>query len=201
MKQQINLYQPIFRKQRIIFSARTILWLSVGFIAVLLLWSVLVDQRVSRLEDEYHRQLEAEQRAVGQLTELRQNMPPSEPNPELEQHVEQLEQQRNNLDETLAALGQRLPAAEVELGSRLDALARRTPDGLWWTGLELGDNGQHLILRGRALSPQLVPSFLDSLSEEPLLNGIGFRTVRVSASEDHIPGVDFMLSTDAEVEP
>lgn len=201
MKQQINLYQPIFRKQRIVFSAQTILWLSLGFIAVLLLWSFLIDQRVARLESEHDRQIEAEQRAIDRLTQLRETMPPSEPSPELEQQVERLEQRRANLTETLEALDRRQPAAEVELGARLDALARRTPEGLWWTRLELGNNGRRLSLEGRALSAQLVPTYLERLSEEPLFSGLGFRTVRVSASEDHIPGVRFILSTDTGEQP
>lgn len=201
MKQQINLYQPIFRKQQIVFSAQTILWLAVGFLVLLLLWSLLISQRISRLEAEYDRQVAAEQRAIVQLTELQRSMPPSEPSPELEQQVEQLELQLANLRDSLDALDRRLPAAEVDLGARLDALARQVPAGLWLTRLDLADNGQHLMLHGRALSARLVPAYLDALTEEPLLTGMGFRRIQVTAADDHIPGVRFIISTAEEDQP
>lgn len=201
MSQQINLYQPIFRKERIVFSARTILWLAVGFGVILMVWSLLVGQRISSLEAEHERQVAAEQRAITQLAELQRNMPPSEPDAELIDRVESLEQRRNNLSESLDVLGRRLPRDQTALGERLDALARQVPEGLWLTGLEMGAGGARLSIHGRALSPRLVPDYVDALAAEPLLAGMGFRKVRVSAATDATPGVEFTLSTVAEEQP
>lgn len=201
MSQQINLYQPIFRKERIVFSAGTILWLAIGFGAILMVWSLLVSQRISGLEDEHERQAAAEQRAISQLAELQRNMPPTEPDPELINRVNTLEQRRDNLHESLEALDQRLPRDQTALGERLDALARQVPEGLWLTGLDMGDSGAQLSIHGRALSASLVPDYVDALAAEPLLAGMGFRTVRVSAATDVIPGVEFTLSTVAEEQP
>lgn len=201
MSQQINLYQPIFRKERIVFSARTILWLAVGFGAILIVWSLLVGQRISGLEAEHERQVAAEQRAITQLTELQRSMPPSEPDAELIDRVDALEQRRDNLDESLDALDRRLPRDQTALGERLDALARQVPEGLWLTGLDMGAGGARLSLHGRALSASLVPNYVDALADEPLLAGMGFRKVHVSAATDAIPGVEFTLSTVAEEQP
>ncbi|QOC23840.1 PilN domain-containing protein [Wenzhouxiangella sp. AB-CW3] len=198
MNQQINLYQPIFRKQKVVFSAQTVLMISIGFLVILLLWSTLVGQRVTRLEAEQERQEAAEQRAVEQLTQLRETMPPTEPDPELVASVERLEQRRRNLRESLTAMEQRMPAAQVELPGRVDALARQTPRGLWLTEIKLGDDGQHMILRGRALAARLVPAYLEGLSEEPLLSGLGFRQVRLHAAEDDMPGISFVIASHAE---
>ena len=198
MRQQINLYQPIFRKQKIIFSARTILWLGIGFLVLLLAWSQLIGQRISGLESEYERQQAAEQRAVDQLTSLQRSMPPATPDPELEAHLQQLEEQRDQLQLTVEALERRSPVADADIGPRLDALARRVPHGLWLTGLELEANGRDLSITGRALSARLVPEYLDALADSALPAGTAFDTVRVTASEDHLPGVHFVLSTMTE---
>ena len=198
MRQQINLYQPIFRKQKIIFSARTILWLSIGFLILLLAWSQLIGQRISGLESEYERQQAAEQRAVEQLVSLQRSLPPSTPDPDLETRIQGLEEQRDNLHLTLEALESRRPVAEADIGPRLDALARQVPHGLWLTGLELEANNGAVLLEGRALSARLVPEYLDALTGSPLMGGTAFRTVRVTTSEDDRPGVRFVLSTTAE---
>jgi hypothetical protein len=201
VKQQINLYQPIFRKQRIVFSAQTMLMLSIGLLLLLLLWSLLISQRVSQLEAEHERQLAAEERAIEQLTELRQTLPPSEPSPALQATVDELEQRRTQLRQSLVALDRQLPAAQVHLRERVEAIGRQVPHGLWITGLELTDNGRHLALHGRALSPRLVPAYLDKLSGEPLMSGLGFRQVRVQTADDDTPGVEFFLSTRREEQP
>jgi Tfp pilus assembly protein PilN len=201
VKQQINLYQPIFRKQKIVFSAGTLLWLSIGFLVLLLAWSQLINQRVSHLEAEYERQLAAEQRAAGQLGELQRTLPPDEPDPQLEALVLQLEQQRDELQQTLSALQTRMPVSETDIGPRLDALADRVPHGLWLTGISLDKNGDGITLRGRALSPRLVPEFVGALADSPLFAGTAFRTVRVTASDDGQPGVQFVLSTATEESP
>ena len=200
MRQQINLYQPIFRKQKIIFSATTIFWLGVGFLILLLAWSQLLGQRIAGLESEYERQQAAEQRAVDQLAALQRSLPPSTPDPDLERRVEQLEAQRANLEQTLTALQARRPAAEADIAPRLDALARRAPHGLWLTGLEIEASTGGISIEGRALSARLVPEYLDALSDSMLLPGTAFRTVRVTASQDQWPGVEFLVSTAAEDE-
>lgn len=200
MSQQINLYQPIFRKERIVFSAQTIVWLSLGLIALLVLWSLLIGQRISRLETELERQHEAEQRAVEQVAELQSSMPPDEPDPLLRNEVERLRERREGLRESLAALERRMPAAEVNLLARLDALTAEIPDGLWLTGLAMADQGQTLTVDGNALEARLVPAWLSELSRVEQFSGMGFRQIRLAGRPDGQPGIHFTISTTARDE-
>lgn len=200
MKQQVNLYQPIFRKQRIIFSAQTMLLAGLGFLVLLAAYAVLIDWRVTSLETELDRQMQAEQRAIGQIARIRETLPPPEASPELAAHVERLAERRDRLRQTAELLRTRVPESRPRLRPRLEALARRHPDGLWLTGVELAASGDTLRLRGRALSARLVPTFLDRLSGEPVLEGLSFRQVRVHVAEDGVPGVIFMVSTEPGTE-
>ncbi len=200
MRQQVNLYQPIFRKQQIIFSAQTMVWLALGFAVLLLLWSFLVSQRVTSLEAEHQRQLAAEQRAIGQMTELRRNLPPAEPSTDLDDRIQALNRHRSELRASLTALDRRQPATEARLHERFDAMARRLPPGLWLTELRVGEQDGNLAIYGRALSAQLVPEFLQALSTEPLFSGMRFRQIRVTESNSEMPGVLFHVSTRAEDE-
>ena len=197
MSQQINLYQPIFRKERIIFSAQTITWLSLGLIVILVLWSLLIGQRVASLEAELERQRVVEQRATRQVTELRATLPPTEADAALQAQVQSLRERREGLRESLEALERRMPAADIDLLDRLDALALEVPDGLWLTGVELGDLGQSVTVRGNALEARLVPTWLADLSEVEIFSGLGFRQVRLAEREDG-PGNQFTISTAAE---
>lgn len=201
MSQQINLYQPIFRKEKIVFSAQTITWLSVGLIVLLALWSLLVGQRISSLEAELERQRQAEQRAVEQVAELQSNMPPDEPDPELEARVTQLRDRKQGLQESLTALQRRLPAADVALRERLDALAAEVPEGLWLTRVTMSDRGESLQIDGNALEARLVPEWLARLSEVPEFSGTGFRQVRLNERPNGQPGVQFSISTAAGETP
>lgn len=196
MRQQVNLYQPIFRKQRIIFSAQTMLLSGLGFLVLLAAFAFLIDHRVSTLEAELERQNQAEQRAVSQIARIRETLPPQEPDADLVAQVERLEQRRERLEQTAQLLRTRVPESRPRLRPRLEALARQHPDGLWLTGVELGANGNRLRLRGRALSARLVPSYLNGLSGEPVLEGLSFRQVQVHATTDDLPGVTFMVSTE-----
>lgn len=196
MRQQVNLYQPIFRKQRIIFSAQTMLFSGLGFLVLLAAYAFLIDRRVTSLEAELERQNQAEQRAVSQIARIRETLPPQEPDAGLVEQVERLEERRDRLEQTAQLLRTRVPESRPRLRPRLEALARQHPDGLWLTGVELGANGNRLRLRGRALSARLVPSYLDGLSGEPVLEGLSFRQVQVHAATDNQPGVTFMVSTE-----
>lgn len=201
MKQQVNLYQPIFRKQKVVFSAHTMLWVSTGFLLLLIAWSLLVEWRVSSLESGLQRQLRVEEQAIQRLAQLRDAMPSTEPDPRLQHEVEDLQQWQQALRESLAVLQSRAPEQRVRLRPRLEALARRHPEGLWLTGVELADDGRHLRLEGRALSARLVPAYLEALALEPVIEGLRFRQVRVQTADDGKPGVAFLVSTQPGDEP
>jgi len=201
VNQQVNLYQPIFRKQKIIFSARTILMITAGLLVILLVWGLAVGQRISQLESEYQRQVAAEQRAVDQLTELQRNRPPPTDTAALEADLETLRERARQLRASLTSVQQHRPVSQTRLPGRLQALTRQVPQGLWLTRLALTEPERELTIEGRALSSRLVPTYIAGLSGEPLVSGTGFRQVHVHDSDDDIPGVRFFLRTRSEEAP
>jgi len=201
VNQQINLYQPIFRKQQIIFSAQTIAWLTLGLLLLLVIWSLLISQRVGTLESQLESQRAAEQRVMAQITELGRDQPDEAARIELERDVERLNQRRTELRQSLDAMSRRQPVADSRLHERYDALARQRPTGLWLTELRLDEQHGDITMRGRALAARLLPAYLEALSSEPLISGTGFRQIRLQESADEFPGVIFSISTAAENAP
>ncbi len=81
--------------------------------------------------------------------------------------------------------------------SLFDALARRTLDGVWLTGLSADGDAQRLTLVGRAIEPDRVPLYLKELNHEPLLRERRFQAMEMREQETK-PGtrvIEFRLST------
>lgn len=200
MNQQINLYQPMFRKQQVVFSARTTLILALGFLVLLAIWWALLDHRVNSLESQLQGQQAQEQSLSARLNQLNMQLAARQPDPILEDEVERLEQRADVLRASRALVRQRIPSEPVAVSARLSALARQHPAGLWLTGIDIADSGREISLRGRMLNSSLLPSFLERLGQEQVFNGQSFRQLQVEQPEDAGPGLEFMISN-ADAEP
>jgi Tfp pilus assembly protein PilN len=66
----------------------------------------------------------------------------------------------------------------------LGALARRSIDGVWLTGITVGGKANDLVIKGRALSSDLVPAYVSSLGKDPALAGRSVSSLLLSARSD-----------------
>jgi hypothetical protein len=60
------------------------------------------------------------------------------------------------------------------------ALSRQTTAGVWLTAFDFAAGATQLTLRGRALSPDLVPAYLQGLTQEAPLQGRRFASMAIS---------------------
>jgi hypothetical protein len=178
MYQQINLYQPIFRKQRQIFSATTLAQvLGIVAAALLLLYGYGVLQ-VRRLEGDVV-QLEGREKALTmQLARI---------DPTQNQHRRaEVEEELKKLNATLVTQQRLIDVLhERPLGSKagfsgyLAALGReRTPE-LWLTQFAINGSTGALELAGRSTRPELVPEYLQRLGREQALTGQRFDALEI----------------------
>ena len=70
--------------------------------------------------------------------------------------------------------------------------------GMWLTGFQVVDGGQGMQVRGGALQPQLVPRFIETLSEEERLQGMVFSLFQIVRNEPSENWVEFILDTQDE---
>ena len=61
----------------------------------------------------------------------------------------------------------------------LRAFSRQSVNGLWLTGFTIVGNGE-LEIRGRVLSPDLVPSYIQRLNREQVLAGRSFARLEMT---------------------
>src|SRR5579871_1795413 len=149
MSQQINLFNPIFRKQKKYFSALAMLQalalLAVGMIAFFGYMSYQV-RSLAAVDAQSQRQLVALQ---GQLAALAKELLPQGKNTALGDELARTESQVKVRRDLLASL--RTGAlGNVEGFSRyLAAFARQNIEGVWLTGLSVGGDENELVIRGR----------------------------------------------------
>ena len=198
MNQQINLYQPIFRKQPKVFSALTILQtVLVVFAGLLLIYAYgrWQDAKLSHTLSELKAQRTA---GLNRVQRLGEKYPPRTQSPLLEQQVQRLVAERGAKQRILAALSGKTPANTTGFSPFLVGLARQHVNGLWLTDFAIHNGGADVSLAGSALSPEQVPRYLQKLSLESAFSGKTFKTLLMTRPKTGPARIDFFLRTGAE---
>ena len=202
MSQQINLYSPLFRKQKKVFSALAMLQ-AMGLVVVVVAgFYTYVALQGSLLEI---RSADSGQQLRSELERLKVYSARESP----EARAKSLAQQKKKLEETLAARTRTAQAlAESGLGRTdgysglLRALARLSMDGLWLTRVQFSGEGGEVEIAGRARQPELVAAYLERLRAEESLRGQAFSSleIRRPAAAQRAGYVEFVLSSGASGE-
>lgn len=186
MMQQVNLYQPILRQQKKVFSALA-MTKTLGIIAVLMLALYAFSAwQLERLENE-HLELQQRERALAErvagLSRAAQSQPSSR---ELLQRVEAAEHEAELKQRVAGMLGDKPVARDGGFSEAFAGLARQRIGGLWLTGIEIRNaNAQREIaLHGFTARAELVPRLVQQLGEEPVFAGLRFRHMRVFQPEE-----------------
>lgn len=181
MSQQLNLFNPVFLRQKKVFSAQTMVR---GLAIVLLaLVTLYIFQRVqlAGLEDQLTE-------AKAQLADTRQQLTRfgaearRAPSKALEDETARLEAQLEAQQALLDGLDNGQLGDTEGFSRYLVALARQTLPGVWLTGFAASGSGPQLI-RGRLLDPQLLPTYLRMLNHEEALRGRGFAQLALTSQE------------------
>lgn len=173
MYQQINLYQPIFRKQRQLFSALAMAQaLAVVAVALLGIYAYGL-AKVGALETEVA-QLEGRENALTtQLMRIDPALSDSRRG-ELEIELKRLNATLVDQQRLMDALEQQPLGATGGFSGALAALARQRTAELWLTQLAINGGTGAIELAGRSLRPELVPEYMESLGAEGALKGQRF---------------------------
>lgn len=167
MSQQINLFNPLFMRTEKHFSARTMLQ-SLGLIAaglvVLYGYALVQTHELERLAADYGVQL-GTQRA--QFIELGGRGPSKL----LEAEVARLEADVTSRRAVLAVVQGGDVGNPQGVSAYFAAFARHPTPGVWLTGFSVGEDGNELRVRGRALHADLVPAYLKVLNGDAVMRG------------------------------
>jgi len=202
VSQQINLFNPQFLEKRRYFSSVTMVQaLGLLFLGIFAFYGFALwrDRDLARQAAEYSRAYQAQKLQVARAS--------AELNPE---KIEaQLDQDLKSAEASVAV--RRALLNEIQSGGAyayseyLRAFARETVQGLWLTGIQIGEAGGQMTLSGRALQADLVPVLISRLKRESVLKGRSLEALAITrgitATEPKREIVDFTVTSPMQPGP
>jgi hypothetical protein len=202
VSQQINLYSPLFRKQKKVFSAMALLpaiGLVVLAVAVFYFYLSAQNSRLEARAADSSRQLQNE---LEQLKVYGAQQSPDARVKLLAERRKKLEAEFNERTQALQAMDKGVLGRTEGYSGLLRALARLSMDGIWLTRVRFSDEMGEAFIAGRATRPELVPVYLERLRREERLRGQDFSTLEITrpAQASSTPAaqarfVEFVLSS------
>jgi len=191
MHQQINLFQPVFRRQQKVFSATTLAQIA-GAVAILLLllighasWTLA---NMTDTADSLQQQYDHLQQQIGVLEETLRT-PDTEA---LDNKIEQLQTRIEERKELLARFDELSIKNQSGFHAYFLALAEQHINGLWLEGVSM-DGNANIEIRGSTLDARLVPTYLQRLANQPDLSDTPFETVQLTRPDTQQPQIGFVL--------
>jgi Tfp pilus assembly protein PilN len=177
-QQNVNLYDASLRLQRDWLSAESFAAVVGGALLAVAVGAAFTRWQVSRLQEPARESAAALQAQQSAIQDLARHVETLRPDPKL---VADVASTQATLEQRQAAL-QMLKAGGLGdqdgHAAALQAFARQSLDGLWLTGIML--DKRDMALRGRAMSPDLIPAYVGRLNQEPALQGRSFRALDIA---------------------
>jgi len=177
MTQNINLYDASLRLRRDWATAETAAAAVGACVLAATLGTGWARYELAQVKGPAALTNEALQAAQTELTDLTQRVTELKPDEKLQAELALAQTtltQRHAALELLRGGGLGNDAGHA---AALSAFARQSVNGLWLTGVVL-DN-QQVALRGRALNPDLIPTYVTRLNKEAALQGRSFRALDI----------------------
>lgn len=201
MNQQINLFQPIFRKERKILSFEALLQtggLIVFTLAVIYGYGLWNNQGLQgdirglkKQHDERISMLERVSREASKYSEDNQT----------QEEIARLEAELVAERYIVSLLGKDKFGKALGFSEYLEIFSRRVVQGMWISKFSVFEDGKHMLVQGGSLSAELLPTFLQGLSEEPALKGLEFTVLQMARDEPNRAWIEFVLSSQELIEP
>jgi hypothetical protein len=195
MNQQINLFQPIFRKERKVLSFEALVQIS-GIVIVALAalygygtWSNRgLSTEVSGLKKQHDER-------ISMLERISREVSSRSDGNEVAQEIQRLESELAAERYIVSLLGNDKLGKALGFSEYLEIFSRRVVQGMWISKFSIFDGGEHMLIKGGALSADLLPLFLQGLSEEPSLAGLEFTVLQMAREESSRSWIEFVLSS------
>lgn len=178
MSQNINLLTPVFRKQRQPLTLATVAQL-LGIVLVALFgYHYYLQQQVQGLAGELQTAQSVLKSQRGYMERLK-NRGAAATDAQLDAEIARYEGELKPARESMEALKAGALGNQQGFAEYLRAFSRQSVNGLWLTGFTIAGSGE-LEIRGRVLSPDLVPGYIQRLNQEKVLAGRSFARLEIN---------------------
>jgi cell division protein FtsL len=179
MSQQVNLFNPIFMKQRKYFSLLTMLQ-ALGLIVVgSLLFYAYALYQVGRLEKQALENTRQFQSDKARIEKFKAEFSAEQTNQQLQDEVQQLEKKFSEQEQLVVTLKSGVIGNTLGYSQYMSAFSRQVVPGLWLTGFKVTGDGVQIGLNGAVTDGKLLPDYIQRLSREPIMRGKSFSTLQM----------------------
>lgn len=196
MMQQINFYQPIFRKEKKVFSAQAMV--EVSLIVLVLLFAVygISMWNTSRIEAGIASMETTIKKHQANLEKLQKEFPRRVKDKLLATRITQLQQTIARKQKIIKALsGGGIYGNKSGFSQLLSGFARQHMTGVWLEQLEIGQGGIQLSISGNATSPDIVPEYIQGLSKDHVFKGRQFEVFQLAVAGKEDSTAHFVLNS------
>lgn len=180
MSQQINLFNPIFLKQKKIFTAVHMAQ-TLGLVAAgALLLAVFGAVKTAQLEKHATAGMAAVTAAEARLAQVTKDFPPKQKNKDIETELVRMQVELKAMREVRSVLERGELGNTAGYSEYWRAFARQGVTGVWLTSVSVVGPGKEIGLEGRALQPELLPGYIQRLTREGILQGKTFGSLEIS---------------------
>jgi len=196
---QVNLFNSAFKRQKKYFSAVTMvesLLLILAGIGLFFFYATHQVAQLEKLSGETDQHLIAVQT---RLAEFQAQYSPQQESQLLGNELKQMEARASAKQALVDTLKSGSIGNTQGYSEYMRAFARQAVNGLWLTGFDLTGDGAQMIMSGGVLSPDLLPAYVQKLSQEKIMRGKSFSALQMqqpkSGSGKAVHYVEFTLQS------
>jgi Tfp pilus assembly protein PilN len=200
VSQQVNLYQPIFRKEEKKFSTVAMLQamglVAVGVVAIYAFswW------QIGALKNELNRAEQQHAVAAKRLTDVTEKFGQRTGRTSLDSEIARLEGEIVSKQRIQEILQRGIFSNTRGFSDYFVSFSRQHTPGVWLTGFDITGAAEQMTLAGRSTNPELVPRYMQKLSAEKTLSGIEFRIFQMNRptpdpKETNVNYIEFQVKT------
>lgn len=179
MSHQVNLLNPLLKKQRDFLSLRNMLQ-ALGFIIVgsLLFYGYALYQagQLTKQFGENNQRYNTEQT---RMTNFAQQYSPQSAKELMQAEVSSLEKELDEQNALIVALKSSTGGSTGGFSEYMRAFSRQALQGLWLTGFKVVGDGSELSLSGGVLNPELLPVYIQRLGKEQIMHDKTFSALQI----------------------
>lgn len=179
MSQQINLFNPAFKKKSQAFSLLPMLQALGAIILGALLFYGYALYQGRQLNNQFAEDTKRFDAEKKRLELLRAQFSPQQSSQALQDGVRQLEKKLAEQAGLIATLKSGAMSNTGGYSEYMRAFSRQLVPGLWLTGFQVSSGASQISLSGAVLSPELLPEYIQRLGQESVMRGKTFAVLQM----------------------
>ena len=190
--QEINLYQPLLRKQEDHFSGKNVINIAAMVLIGLMTVYAAFFWHVSGVRSELASLEQRQKTTTEKLAQVSKDFAPKRKSLLLENEVNAVSTSLE-MKKRISVVINDIPEISTRgFAGFFEGMARQHIEGLWLTQFYISDGGKSMNISGKSLDPKHVPAYLKSLAQEQIFEGISFKTFSMNRIEQ-VAMIDFTL--------